>query len=86
MFASARLILFILEMIINFVFNAVMPTARSAFCFSATLHMVVVMTRYISSISKQTCDLGVGSSALWSSAAGENGCPVEFIRKSQRIC
>ena len=79
-----KLILFVLDMIINFVYRAVMLTARYAFCFPATLHVGVAISRYVSGTSEQNSDVGVVGAVL-SSTVGENGCRLEFIIKRQYI-
>ena len=79
-----ELILFVLDTIINFVFRAVMSTARSACCFSATLQVGVAKFRYMSGTSEQNSDVGVVGAFL-SSTVGENGCRLEFIVKCQYI-
>jgi len=79
-----KLILFVLDMIINFVYKAVMSTVRYACCFAATLHVGVAISRYTSGTSEQNSDVGVVGAVL-SSTVGGNGCRLEFIIKRQYI-
>jgi type IV secretory pathway VirB6-like protein len=79
-----KLILFVLDMIINFVYRAVMSTARSACFFPATLYVGVAISRYISGTSEQNSDVGFVGAVL-SSTVGENGCRLEFVIKRHYI-